>query len=157
MPHAALGRNAPCPCGSGRKYRHCHGRRRSVSRASRTGWIVASSAALLVAALVFAIRGIHPVAPATQRVMDAPAGAVLPPAGKRAEGGPEPAPYTYDARSNRHWDPEHHHWHFGPPPSAAERATRAARGVPSPREAAATAAPLPAATDSGSGAATSSR
>ena len=22
---ATLGRNSPCPCGSGRKYKHCHG------------------------------------------------------------------------------------------------------------------------------------
>ena len=22
----SVGRNAPCPCGSGRKYKHCHGR-----------------------------------------------------------------------------------------------------------------------------------
>ncbi|MYB36199.1 MAG: hypothetical protein F4Y26_02170, partial [Gammaproteobacteria bacterium] len=21
-----VGRNAPCPCGSGKKYKHCHGR-----------------------------------------------------------------------------------------------------------------------------------
>jgi preprotein translocase subunit SecA len=25
-PWAGTGRNAPCPCGSGRKYKHCHGR-----------------------------------------------------------------------------------------------------------------------------------
>ena len=24
---AKAGRNAPCPCGSGRKVKHCHGRR----------------------------------------------------------------------------------------------------------------------------------
>jgi preprotein translocase subunit SecA len=23
---AKVGRNAPCPCGSGKKYKHCHGR-----------------------------------------------------------------------------------------------------------------------------------
>jgi len=22
-----VGRNAPCPCGSGKKYKHCHGKR----------------------------------------------------------------------------------------------------------------------------------
>jgi preprotein translocase subunit SecA len=25
-PWAGTGRNAPCPCGSGKKYKHCHGR-----------------------------------------------------------------------------------------------------------------------------------
>jgi preprotein translocase subunit SecA len=24
---AAVGRNEPCPCGSGKKYKHCHGQR----------------------------------------------------------------------------------------------------------------------------------
>jgi uncharacterized protein len=28
---AAVGRNAPCPCGNGRKVKHCHGRRASVA------------------------------------------------------------------------------------------------------------------------------
>ncbi|HMQ39623.1 MAG TPA: SEC-C metal-binding domain-containing protein, partial [Micropruina sp.] len=26
-PYAGVGRNAPCPCGSGKKYKMCHGRR----------------------------------------------------------------------------------------------------------------------------------
>jgi preprotein translocase subunit SecA len=25
-PYAGVGRNAPCPCGSGKKYKVCHGR-----------------------------------------------------------------------------------------------------------------------------------
>ena len=25
-PYAGVGRNAPCPCGSGKKYKMCHGR-----------------------------------------------------------------------------------------------------------------------------------
>jgi uncharacterized protein len=26
---AQVGRNEPCPCGSGRKYKHCHGRKQT--------------------------------------------------------------------------------------------------------------------------------
>jgi tetratricopeptide (TPR) repeat protein len=26
-PHGKVGRNEPCPCGSGKKYKHCHGRK----------------------------------------------------------------------------------------------------------------------------------
>ena len=29
-PYAGTGRNAPCPCGSGKKYKMCHGRRGAV-------------------------------------------------------------------------------------------------------------------------------
>jgi len=25
-PGEKVGRNSPCPCGSGKKYKHCHGR-----------------------------------------------------------------------------------------------------------------------------------
>jgi hypothetical protein len=28
-----------------------------------------------------------------------------------------PAPYTYDAEKNQHWDPQHQHWHPGLPPA----------------------------------------
>ena len=27
-PYAGVGRNDPCPCGSGKKFKNCHGRRR---------------------------------------------------------------------------------------------------------------------------------
>lgn len=33
------GRNDPCPCGSGEKYKHCHGVRGEIARASRSGVI----------------------------------------------------------------------------------------------------------------------
>jgi len=33
---ARVGRNDPCPCGSGRKFKHCHGRRRPPDATSRT-------------------------------------------------------------------------------------------------------------------------
>jgi len=97
---------------------------------------------------VLAFLGIHRRDASDQRVMNPPAGAMLPPAGKVSVGEAEPAPYTYDARTNRHWDPDHHHWHFGPPPSEAERAARAASALLGPREATAMATPLPEARDS---------
>ncbi|MBP9714627.1 MAG: SEC-C domain-containing protein [Sterolibacterium sp.] len=25
-PYARVGRNEPCPCGSGKKFKHCHGK-----------------------------------------------------------------------------------------------------------------------------------
>ena len=103
---------------------------------------------MLVAAGFLFSWEFHRVQPPIQQVMNAPAGASLPPAGKLVEEVSEPAPYTYDARTNRHWDPEHHHWHFGPPPSAAERAARAAGPTVEPPEVAALAAPVRAGRDS---------
>lgn len=41
-PAAAAPRNAPCPCRSGRKYKHCHGGQRiGHPLAERAGWLVA--------------------------------------------------------------------------------------------------------------------
>ena len=40
---------------------------------------------------------------------------------------PTPAPYYYDAATNQHWDPDHGHWHPGPPP-----ANPLGDGVPAP-------------------------
>jgi len=31
-------------------------------------------------------------------------------------GASVPSPYFYDRANNRHWDPDHGHWHNGPPP-----------------------------------------
>lgn len=40
-PATAAPRNAPCPCGSGRKYKHCHGRQRIGHPLSdRAGWLL---------------------------------------------------------------------------------------------------------------------
>jgi uncharacterized protein len=33
--YAASGRNDPCPCGSGRKFKHCHGGNRDLAHADR--------------------------------------------------------------------------------------------------------------------------
>ncbi|MCI0405300.1 MAG: hypothetical protein L0Z48_01560 [candidate division Zixibacteria bacterium] len=40
---------------------------------------------------------------------------------QRGTSGPQP--YEYDPRTNRHWDPQHRHWHNGPPPLTTPAAT----------------------------------
>lgn len=40
--------------------------------------------------------------------------------------GQDREPWEYDAATNRHWDPNHRHWHQGPPPA------RSAEGAPEP-------------------------
>lgn len=37
-------------------------------------------------------------------------------AGTDLPGGVTPEPWHYDAAQDRHWHPEHAHWHSGPPP-----------------------------------------
>jgi hypothetical protein len=33
--------------------------------------------------------------------------------------GKDPEPWFYDGARNRHWNPDHKHWHDGPPPENA--------------------------------------
>jgi hypothetical protein len=41
---------------------------------------------------------------------------------EQAQRGGTPPAYYYDAANDRYWDPEHGHWHDGPPPPESERA-----------------------------------
>jgi len=43
---AKTGRNEPCPCGSGKKYKHCHETSTSGSRSSRVLMVVVGAAVL---------------------------------------------------------------------------------------------------------------
>jgi hypothetical protein len=43
---AKTGRNDPCPCGSGKKYKNCHESRTSTSQSSRILLIVVGAAVL---------------------------------------------------------------------------------------------------------------
>lgn len=47
---------------------------------------------------------------------------------------PTPAPWTYDSVTNQHWDPNHKHWHKGPPPNQGHggEAPTSAPDIPNP-------------------------
>jgi hypothetical protein len=38
---------------------------------------------------------------------------------KAAAAAALPKPWHYDEVLNQHWDPDHNHWHSGPPPATA--------------------------------------
>ena len=40
-------------------------------------------------------------------------------AGGAALAGQTPAPWQYDSVTDKHWDPNHAHWHDGPAPASA--------------------------------------
>lgn len=70
-PRSDIGRNEPCWCGSGRKYKKCHLRREELPLAERAAWLYAKATQhlLLCARVVPAgdtvqgFGGIEPVAP----------------------------------------------------------------------------------------------
>jgi len=55
----------------------------------------------------------QPPPPESQKVLSA--NPLTPPAGL-PPGTPTPKPYEYNPATNQHWDPNHQHWHNGPPP-----------------------------------------
>lgn len=89
-------RNSLCPCGSGRAYKNCcAGKQQQPATppkaAMRQRVILAAMAAVIVVGgiLLFSFQ---------------------PWQSSQGQGG------EYDAENDRHWDPEHGHWHGGRPP-----------------------------------------
>jgi hypothetical protein len=121
----APGRNDPCPCGSGRKYKNCHAGKQNLAQREIAGirapWLIGIGAVLIAIIVGVAItsQGNRPVA----------TGGAVPVAGSAS--GPVPAAWAYDSVSNRHYDPGHGHWHDGPPPAGAAQSTPTLPSSPS--------------------------
>lgn len=106
-----VSRNDLCPCGSGRKYKHCCAGKLRIGkiRIGVTMWVIL---AVGVAAIVGGV------------VLLRPGNGVVPQAGSpnsSATSGPPGEPWAYDSVTKRHYDPGHGHWHDGPPPPLAAR------------------------------------
>jgi hypothetical protein len=105
---SSSGRNAPCPCGSGKKFKKCHGAREAALWQSPWLWGILVTA-LCLGGLAYLVKD----SPARQ-------GASAPiQQGSSQAPQRTGAPWEYDAASNMHFDPSagHNHWHPGPPPA----------------------------------------
>jgi hypothetical protein len=112
MSRKLASRNAPCSCGSGLKFKHCC-LNKIPARASKR-----SSRIILGTVLAFAVVGIVVAvvtsnAPHNQDQLKKPieTGVAAPTS--------TPAAWYHDVVNNRHWHPDHGHWHDGPPPGAS--------------------------------------
>ncbi len=143
-----VGRNDPCPCGSGLKYKQCCEGKAIPKMRGRNGWIVGAVAVAVVALIAWGVirsqsrpvvnrglgmppAGTGTTAGSTPLTTSAPTpGAVTPSASVPAPPGVAAEPWAYDAATNRHFDPSHGHWHNGPPPPPQSRG--AANAMPAP-------------------------
>lgn len=128
-PENLPGRNDPCSCGSGRKFKNCClGREPDVpaQRSNRMAKVLLIAVPVGILALVLiSSQGRRPgsqsgVSPGNATGVTLPAQTGLPQGSGTREASPPtttPVAWQYDAASNRHWDPNHGHWHDGPPPS----------------------------------------
>lgn len=152
---SSIGRNDPCPCGSGLKYKSCHAGKMRLSVSGRPGWLW-GIVGLVVVAIALVIMRSQSRTPAPSMVMTPPsssAGLAPPPATSALPnpvatnpagppittslpGGATPQPWQYDAATNKHFDPSpgHGHWHDGPPPPPEQRmaASAPAGATPEP-------------------------
>ena len=139
-----VGRNDPCPCGSGLKYKQCHEGKVNLNLKGGRGWVLGAVAIAVVALVAWgfmrsqsrpvAARGIAPpptssagtatgTATGTSPLLSPDAGSPAPVSGAPATGpgGVAPEPWAYDAATNRYFDPGHGHWHDGQPPPPQSR------------------------------------
>lgn len=140
----SVGRNEPCPCGSGLKYKQCCAGKMRLNLKGRRGWVLGALGLVLVAVVAWSLMRPQTPPPASSGVGLAPpmtaAGtapstnatpnpvatkpAPLGTATSSAPSGPAgatPQPWAYDPTTNRHFDPGHGHWHDGPPPPPEAR------------------------------------
>lgn len=113
-------RNAKCPCGSGKKYKLCHGKRERPERSRRNNFTIVVAAIAIVAAALYGVVSTFSSrtgGDGSGRVWseahghwhDAAGGELTGPgpalpAGSAAPPGPPPKP-------GQVWSPEHNHWH----------------------------------------------
>ena len=147
---ARVGRNDPCPCGSGLKYKQCHAGKLRLNVTGNGRWVVGALAVVVVAGLAWGLtrprtRPVASAPPSPMTMTPAPSGTSAP-ANPSATAGATPEPWFYDAATNRHFDPNHGHWHDGPPPSPEARKASSAMQPPMG------AAPAPGVTGPASGA-----
>ena len=126
---ASVGRNDPCPCGSGLKYKQCCAGKMRLNMSGRRGWILGAIGLGIVAIVAWGLMRSQsrPAAPtgmgtrapntsagtgtatgtnpatSTSTVNPAPAGTGAPMT-MTAPAGVAPAAWTYDAQKNQHWD-----------------------------------------------------
>ena len=108
--HHKPGRNAPCPCGSGKKYKRCCEGKQETD----AGWPAPQRRSrrlrLMLSAVLVAILAVWVV---TSVLVNNPQPTA--PAGN-LPADQTPDPWAYDRINDRHWHPGHGHWHDGPPP-----------------------------------------
>ena len=141
---ASVGRNDPCPCGSGLKYKHCHAGKMRLSVGGPRGWLWGAIGLIVVAAIAWGVMRSQgrssaptgmvmtpqPISPGASSIpttgaVPGPAPLNNDPTAKAPPGGATPEPWAYDAARNRHYDPNHGHFHDGPPPPPESRAATA--------------------------------
>ena len=109
-------RNAKCSCGSGKKYKLCHGKREPKERARRNSFTIVVAAIGIVAAALFGVVSTFSNRAPTDgsgRVWSAEHGHWHDASGGELGGAASgaAAPPGAPPKPGQVWSPEHNHWH----------------------------------------------
>jgi hypothetical protein len=110
-----VGRNAPCPCGSGKKYKQCCGPAEEARDRRRSTYAMIGSAVLLVLGIGGAVFLMSEESGTGNRVWSAEHGHWHDASGRELGAGASvPAAPTGPAPAGKVWSAEHGHWHDAP-------------------------------------------
>ena len=139
---ANVGRNDPCPCGSGLKYKQCCEGKMRLNVRGRRAWVLGVLGLVVLAFVAWGLMrsptrptapsGMAMPAPSTAGSGAAPGTGTAPspvtinpgtgaPTTMSGPAGAPPQAWAFDPKTNRHFNPQHGHWHDGPPPPPEAR------------------------------------
>ena len=111
-PSAHVGRNEPCPCGSGRKYKVCCQRKEHEARRSSRRYILPGIVAAVIVALAGAAAYWSAPDEKTNTVAQSPTRAAPFPMAAASQTRPVLVPQPPGpVPEGKVWSPEHGHWH----------------------------------------------
>ena len=114
--------NDDCPCGSGKLFKVCcMGKKQTMQVNIMSGffWKMFGLVVLLIGITVLLVEiGNNPGTATDNQVSTTSSTSSI---SADHPTGQSPAPWFYDAASDRHWVPGHEHWHSGPPPPLDQR------------------------------------
>lgn len=130
----STGRNETCPCGSGRKYKHCCEGKREHPAFSKTAMIFGITILIILTGGVAALLSDHDGEASARSLRDirqqssesssAPATAAPSNLAGQAPRAPVPQP-DGPAPTGKVWSPEHGHWHDSPVRIETQQGNRA--------------------------------
>lgn len=106
-----IGRNAPCHCGSGKKYKFCHAKKDATQNDWSKAGMIAVAAMLVLGLVIFAVTLINAEDVAADgRVWSAEHGHWHNADGSELGAAPQAAP-SGTPPPGKVWSAEHGHWH----------------------------------------------
>jgi hypothetical protein len=120
----------PCPCGSGKRYKHCC-KERDLKKKNNYQYLFFLLPVVIVAIglILWSQRSDRPTFRQALTGQSATGGTASQDQSPLPDGR-SPEAWEFDGPRDRYWDPNHNHWHDGPPPPEGQRTVGAPANAP---------------------------